>query len=143
MPLRIPSVIQSNEAILRTTAIQPDVGLLNVTVDNFPASDNFPNRPHYKALPHDTLEIVWTPASGYKPHLVSLIVSTEAAGTCYIYEDDTEIMRLLFNEKKSQPFGVGTDLDFAVDTVLKAKFVGDSDTPSAYITMVGHEHQVI
>ena len=142
MPIRVPSIIQLNEARLKATVIQPDADNLNVTVSNFPASDCFLNKPYFKALPHNTLITVWTPASGYKPHLVSLIVSTEAAGTCYIYEDDTEIMRLLFNEKKSQPFGVGTDLDFAVNTILKAKFVGDAATPSAYITMVGHEHEV-
>ncbi len=134
MPLKIPAPIT-------VTAVQSDGILLNMTLNGFSAPDLVQNIPHFTELPHDTLTIVWTPASGWMPHIISLIVSTEAAGVCYIYKNDEEFLHLEFNEKKSQPFGMGTDVHFVADTVIKAKFVGDAATPSGYITIVGHEHE--
>ena len=134
MPLKIPSPTT-------TTVEQTDETqlLATVTLEGFSAPDNVLNSPHFIELPHDELTVVWTPASGKKPHIISFIVSTEAAGVCYIYKNDTEFLHLEFNEKKSQPFGTGTELDFDVDTVIKAKFVGAAASPSGWITIVGHE----
>ena len=140
-PLEDPfTVEQLDPKKLLVTAVQSDGTLLNVTVNGFIPPDVQHNVPYFAELPHDTLTTVWTPASGNCPHLRSFIVSTEAAGVCYLYKNDEEFTRLEFNEKKSQPFDAGTDVCFDPDTVLKAKFVGDAATPSAYITMVGHEH---
>jgi hypothetical protein len=142
-PLRVE---QEDETKLRITVFQPDGTKLNATINNYPASDRFSNRPHPMELPHNTLKTVWTPASGYKPHLVSLLASTEAAGRITLYYDegsgDVEWARLDFNLRQTQPFGAGTDIDFAKDAVLKAKWVADAATPSAWITMIGHEHKV-
>lgn len=133
MPLRLPITTTIAEPV---TIIQPDEEQLRVT------AIQLHNTPYFKELPHDTLTTVWTPTAGTTPHIVALIVSVEAAGVCYIYKNDTEFLRLEFNEKKSQPFGMGTDVHFEADTVIKAKFVGDAATPSGYITIVGHEHEI-
>lgn len=132
MPLRVPAPISLP---LTITVEQPDeTQLLVQAIPRF-------NGTYFKALPHDTLTVVWTPASGLSPHITSILVSVEAAGICYLYKNDEEFMRMEFNERKSQPFGVAADIHFDADTVINAKFTGDAATPSGYITIVGHEHE--
>jgi len=127
------------------TVEQPIGENLNVNVDNFPAQDIFQNTPHYAQLNHNTLTVVWTPASGSKIHMVSFVISVDAAGYVEILDrtppaTDTRILRLDFSEKKAVPFGLNTDLDFDWDHVLVARFIGDAGTPTGYITAIGHEH---
>lgn len=128
---------------VEVTQDEPDK--LNVKVDNFPIQDYMQNKPHYVQLAHNTTTVVWTPTLGYKIHLVSLVASATAAGALTIYDrtppaTDTIIMVLDFNEKKSVPIPLNTDLDFGYDHVLVALFVGDAGTPSAHLTAIGHEH---
>jgi len=94
----------------------------------------------YKALPHDTLTVVWDPAAGNTLHLSSLILSVEDAGTLTLYEDAAIIHVFLIKEKKTVPIPLGIRAKLSKDGVLQAKFVGDAGAPASYITAVGHEH---
>lgn len=128
------------------TVEQPKPKNLNVTINNFPAQDHFQNLPHYSSLPDGARTLVWTPSAGQKIHLVSLVVSTPAAGYITLYDrtppaTDTAFMRLDFNARQSVPFGLNTDLDFDWNHQLVAEWTQDAPGGgTAYITAIGHEH---
>jgi len=72
--------------------------------------------------------------------LISFIISTESAGYVLIYDEGDVIMRLEFNERRAVPVSISMDLRFQADHRLRAIFVGDTGTPNAYMTAIGHEH---
>jgi len=109
--------------------------IVHVVIDEVKTND-----PHYTVLPHNTLTTVWTPASGKEIHLISFIISAEAAGYALIYDEGDVILRLEFNERRAVPVSIPMDLRFHTDHRLRAIFVGDTGTPNAYITAIGHEH---
>ena len=102
--------------------------------------EHYKRMPHYVALPHGVNTAVWTPASGASIHVTSILVSVESAGLIEIFHDNTLFMKMHFNEKRAVPIGLGGDLTFDADVVLKATFTADNATDSAYITAVGHGH---
>ena len=109
--------------------------IVHVVIDEVKTND-----PHYTVLPHNTLTTVWTPASGREIHLISFVISTESAGYVLIYDEDDVIMRLEFNDRRAVPVSISMDLRFQADHRLRAIFVGDTGTPNAYMTAIGHEH---
>lgn len=126
---------------------QTNAERLNVTVENFPIQDHMQNLPYYKELPHNTTTVVWTPASGNKIHLVSLVVSPPAAGYVILYKrtpgappTDTIFIRLEFSVRTPVPLPFNTDIDFDWNQQLVALWVADIGNPTSYITAIGHEH---
>jgi len=121
------------EEVIEITQLDED--LLHTTIAH-------PERtPHYAALPHGVLTTVWTPEGGYGIHVTSLMIGVEGAGVLEIFHDATLFMTMPFSEKRNVPMGMGGDLTFDADVVLKATFTADNATDSGFITAVGHEHE--
>lgn len=141
-PLPIQTSETSPPAFAREV-IQSNPGQLNVTVDNFPVQDHMQNLEHYKEIASEATDVVWTPQSGYKIHLVSLVVSASAAGNTILYKrtlpaTDNILMTLVL-EKGTLAFGLNTDLDFDWDQQLVA-YYQNGGSEICYVTAIGHEH---
>jgi len=94
---------------------------------------------HYASLPHDTLTTVWTPASGNRINLVSMVLSAQNAGVMEVRHGASTFIHIEFSERKAVPVGMATTVRFAVDEPIRAIFTGDTGTPSGYISLFGYE----
>jgi len=100
-----------------------------------------PSSPHYAPLPHGSEVTVWTPASGHKINLVSMMISAAGPGSLEIKRGSTTFIRLEFNDRWAVPVGMATAVQFNADEEIKAIFTSDSGTNDAYITMFGYESE--
>ncbi|GAH51220.1 unnamed protein product, partial [marine sediment metagenome] len=98
--------------------------------------------PVFVTLAHGVDTLVWDPAADHSLHLKSFILSVESAGMVQIFRDATEWCRLHFNEKKAVPVPFPTDVTLPVDEILRATYTGDVGADNAFITAIGHEHEV-
>jgi len=94
---------------------------------------------HYATLPHATLTTVWTPASGKRVNLVSMVVSVENAGVMEIRHGTSTFIHMEFSERRAVPVGMATAVRFAPDEAIQAVFTGDTGSPSGYISLFGYE----
>ena len=120
-PAQSVKVYQSNEELLQTL------------------SSFWPASPYYKELPHEQVVTVWTPTSGCRVNLVSMIVSAAGAGVLELRHSDTTFIHMEFSERKAVPLGLATVIQLEVDEPVKAVFTSDVGSNSAYITLFGYE----
>ena len=108
-------------------------------------STHAPYEAYYKELFHNSTQTIWTPDAGNQIHMRSFYLSVEDAGVLEIYrQTDTTssvMFKTLFANKSTIPYCCAADIELEKDEVVKARFVGDTGTPTGYITLVGHEHR--
>lgn len=132
----MPTIAQDSDKIPRLLLTRDDGELIIDTNDN---------TYHYVAISDDTTGTtgtVWDPAAGKSVHIVSLVVSVEAAGQVEIYDNaaGTTIAMMHFNEKKTVPVPLASNLVLAANNVLGAKWTVAAGTDNCHVTAIGHEH---
>jgi len=100
----------------------------------------WPADAHYAVLLHNTLTTVWTPASGKRINLVSMILSAQNAGIIEIRHGTTTFIHMEFSERRAVPVGMATAVRFAVDEPIRAIYTGDTGSPNGYISLFGYEN---
>ena len=130
------TIARDSNAIARYLLTRDDGELIIDTNDN---------TYHYVAISDDTsgtTGTVWDPAAGKSVHIVSIIVSVEAAGQVEIYDNaaGTTIAMMHFNEKKTVPVPLASNLVLAANNVLGAKWTVAAGTDNCHVTAIGHEH---
>ncbi len=130
------TIARDSNAIARYLLTRDDGELIIDTNDN---------TYHYVTISDDTTGTtgtVWDPAAGKSVHIVSIIVSVEAAGQVEIYDNaaGTTIAMMHFNEKKTVPVPLASNLVLAANNVLGAKWTVAAGTDNCHVTAIGHEH---